>query len=269
MNIFKIINENGNEYVMINIIDYNKYMLRVAISNKKLINESKIDKRQEKQQIHDAVEKRKIEAIKAKERREIEMIEMKSRKVEREIEINRIKKERDEREQEQFLEQLKEEYKDYFESNPTATAKKCYFCKFYRVFPHHFLNENKKPYMIECRKNKKYDLEVSCVDCYDKEEEKKEDRKKRNVEWCKICNKDIYIKSDLNEIDHYSLLYHKRREAKLIGSNDLKLLSRIDLNKICSKSVDENGVCLISNYTRFKKNELIEKMNAIYDKLVF
>ena len=83
MPIFRIVNENNKDYVMINIEDYNNYIRRVAISNKKLVDETKIDKRQEKQQMHDAVEKRKIEAIKAKERREIEMREMIERKIEK------------------------------------------------------------------------------------------------------------------------------------------------------------------------------------------
>jgi hypothetical protein len=273
MPIFRIVNENNKDYVMINIEDYNNYIRRVAISNKKLVDETKIDKRQEKQQMHDAVEKRKIEAIKAKERREIEMREMIERKIERETELNRIKNEMIKREQEQIEEQLREEYKECFINNPNSKVQKCRFCKTNRVYPHHFVDENKKPYMRECVISKEYNTEICCVDCYeeyiDKQKEKLLNSKIKYTDWCDICNKDFYFPTDDKIQAHYSSLKHKKNEARLKGTKDLSLLSSNDLKNICSKTVDENGICLISNYTRIKKNELIEKMNDIYDKLVF
>ena len=39
--------------------------------------------------------------------------------------------------------------------------------------------------------------------------------------------------------------------------------------KICSNTVNEQGMYRINNYTKTKKIELVEKMNAIYDLLVF
>ena len=50
---------------------------------------------------------------------------------------------------------------------------------------------------------------------------------------------------------------------------DLSLLSVKELMKICSKTIKEDGTYRINNYTRIKKAELLEKMNTIYDLLVF
>jgi hypothetical protein len=47
----------------------------------------------------------------------------------------------------------------------------------------------------------------------------------------------------------------------------LELLSVKELQLICSKSVTEQGTNIISNYTRLQKDDLIKKMNEVYDKL--
>jgi len=273
MPIFRIVNENDKDYVMINKEDYNNYIRLIAISNKKLITDVIINKKQEKHQIREAVEKRKVEAIKAKERRDNDIRQMIERKIEREAEYNRIENERKKREQEQIEEQVKEEYKEYFINNPKSIVQRCEFCKEHRVFPHHFIDENKKPYMKPYTKNKEYSTEICCIDCYEdyleKQKEKLINNKLKYTEWCEICKKEFYLPTDDKIENHYFSLKHKKNEAKLKGTNDLSLLSCNDLKKICSKTIDENGICIISNYTRIKKNELIQKMNEIYDKLIF
>ena len=49
----------------------------------------------------------------------------------------------------------------------------------------------------------------------------------------------------------------------------LELLPVKERQKICSKSINDDGTYRINNYTKIKKVELIEKMNAIYDMLKF
>ncbi len=49
----------------------------------------------------------------------------------------------------------------------------------------------------------------------------------------------------------------------------LELLSIKELQSICSKSLNEDETYRINNFTRLKKVELLEKMNAIYDTLEF
>ena len=49
----------------------------------------------------------------------------------------------------------------------------------------------------------------------------------------------------------------------------LELLSIKELQSICSKSLNDDGTYRINNFTRLKKVELLEKMNAIYDLLKF
>jgi len=73
---------------------------------------------------------------------------------------------------------------------------------------------------------------------------------------------------------HCNSTKHKQNENKRNSSKNgsklkLELLPVQDLQKICSKSIHDDGTYRISNYTKIKKAELIEKMNAIYDMLKF
>ena len=48
---------------------------------------------------------------------------------------------------------------------------------------------------------------------------------------------------------------------------DLSKLNMKQLHTICSKSLNDDGLCRITNYTRLSKKELLEKMNEIYELL--
>ena len=56
-------------------------------------------------------------------------------------------------------------------------------------------------------------------------------------------------------------------KIKLTSSKEISDLK--ELQKICSKTTNENGLYRINNYTKIKKDELVKQMNVIYDLLVF
>ena len=111
MNIHKIVSEiiDGvrREFVMIDIEEYNNYMLHVACSNKKLIDDEKIKKKKVQQERQEDVERRKIEEINEKERRDIEKENKAKQKIEMEIKINRHNNEKIKKEKEDLREQYK------------------------------------------------------------------------------------------------------------------------------------------------------------------
>jgi len=268
MNIYKMVSEiiDGvrREFVMIDLEEYNNYMLHIAYSNKKLIDDEKIKNKQEKQKRQEDVERRKIEVIVSKEKRDIENENKAKAKIEMEIKINKYNNEKIKKEKEE----LKEQYKEVFNDNPQSIIKKCCFCKNYQVFPFHFKDENNKPFLRAYTKDKRQIKALCCVNCFEEVEFKKEERKINHTHYCKICDKSFIAYTDELYVSHLKTTSHKRKEAKLKGVIDFSLLSFKELNKICSKSLDERGLCIISNYTRLKKAELVEKMNVIKDKLI-
>jgi hypothetical protein len=186
-------------------------------------------------------------------------------KVEMEIKINRHSNEKIKKEKEE----LKEQYKEVFKTNPLSIIKKCCFCKTLRIYPYHFKDENDKPFLRAYTKDKKQEKASCCVDCFEEVEIKKEEKKITHTYHCSICDKSFVAYTNELYVSHLQSIKHKRNEAKSTGKNDLSLLKILELHNICSKTVDENGLCRISNYTRLKKAELLEKMNSIYDLLVF
>jgi hypothetical protein len=269
MNIHKIVSEviDGvkRDFVMIDMEEYNNYMLLVACSNKKLIDDEKIKEKREKQQRQEAVERRKIEAINEKEKRDIEIENKAKEKIEIEIKINRRNNEKIKKEKEE----LKEQYKEVFRANPETIIKKCSFCKTLKIYPYHFKDENNKPFLKAYTKDKQQERAICCIDCFEEVQMKKEEKKLNNTHHCNICDKSFVAYTNELFVSHLKTTQHKRNEAKLKGKIDLSLLNVKELNKICSKTVDENGLYRINNYTKIKKIELLEKMNAIYDLLIF
>jgi hypothetical protein len=75
--------------------------------------------------------------------------------------------------------------------------------------------------------------------------------------------------TDDKYISHLKSKIHIKNENKLKGNIDLSLYTIKELHQISSKTLDENQMYRINNYTRLKKTELIKQMNAIYDLLVF
>ena len=61
----------------------------------------------------------------------------------------------------------------------------------------------------------------------------------------------------------------KRNIIKHGSKLKLELLPVKELQKIYSKSINDDGIYRINNYPKIKKAELIEKMNSIYDMLNF
>ena len=268
MNIHKIVSEiiDGvkKEFVMIDIEEYNNYMFYVACSNKKLINDEKINKKKKQQERQEAVERKKIETIKEKERKGIDKENKEKEKIEMEIKINKYNNEKIKKEKEE----LKETYKDVFDANPQSTIKNCSFCKAFRIFPYHFKDENNKSFLRTYTKDKKQEKAMCCVDCFEDVQIKKEDKKINHTHNCSICNKSFIAYTNELYAKHLQSIQHKRNEAKLKGKTDLSLLNIKELQNICSKTIDDNGFYRISNYTRLKKAELLEKMNSIYDLLI-
>jgi len=150
-----------------------------------------------------------------------------------------------------------------------AKIKKCSFCNDYKVYPVHYLDENNKPYIREYTKDKQKLKAVCCMNCYQDAEQKKTDYYNNNTEYCNICNSSYIALSDSMIVAHLNSTKHKKNDSKRKDIINLSLLSVKELQKICSKTFNENGTYLINNYTRIKKDELVVKMNENYNLLVF
>ena len=274
MNIYKIVCEiiDGvkRDFVMIDHQEYNNYMLHIAYSNKKLIDDEIINRKREQQQKQEETELNQINMIKEKERREQEKQEQYKASIDKEIQINKFHNEKVKK----LKEELRDEYKEVFKSDKDAKIQKCDFCKEYRVYPIHYKDENDKTYQREFTREKQKCKSICCMDCFQNAEQKKEDYKLKNTEHCIICDCYYVAFNDNMVFEHLNSTKHKKNkallEAKKEGTKqDLSLLSVKELYKICSKTLNEDGTYRINNYTRSKKLELIGKMNAIYDMLKF
>ena len=274
MNIHKIVSEiiDGvkRDFVMIDHQEYNNYMLHIAYSNKKLIDDEIINKKREQQQKQEEIELNRINIIKEKERREQEKQEQYKASIDKEIQINKFHNEKVKK----LKEELRDEYKEVFDTYEDAKIQKCDFCKEYRVYPIHYKDENDKTYQREFTREKQKCKSICCMDCFQNAEQKKEDYKLKNTEHCLICNCNYVAFNDNMVFEHLNSTKHKKNKAALEGKKegtkkDLSLLSVKELYKICSKTLNEDGTYRINNYTRSKKLELIGKMNAIYDMLKF
>lgn len=269
MNIYKIVSENINgiekNFVMIDLEEYNNYMLYVACSNKKLIDNEKLLKIKEQQEKQEETERKRIDEINNKQRRDVEREAKHNEKIELEVKINKYNNDKIKQEKEE----LKEQFKEVFQTDPNSKIKKCDFCVSFKIFPYHFKDENNKPYLRAYTKDKKQEKANCCIDCFEEAENKKEERKLNHTHYCEICDKKFIAYTEELYTQHLKTTQHKKKEAKLKNKNDLSLLSIKELHSICSKSIDEKGLCRINNYTRLKKVELLDKMNSIYDLLIF
>ena len=253
MNIHKIVSENINgiktDFVMIELEEYNHYMSLVAISNKKLINEEMLKKQKQKQEKQEEVERRKIQDINEKEKRYQEKQRKIDEKIELEAKINRHNNDKIKKEKEELMEQFKE----VFNNDKTAKISKCNFCKEFKVFPYHFKDENNNFYKKSYTQDKRQEKAVCCISCFEKEEQKKEDRILENTHYCEICKSSYIAFTNDMVVCHLKSTKHKRNENKLKGKTDLSLLTAKELMKICSKTLDEKGMYRINNYTKPKK----------------
>ena len=117
------------------------------------------------------------------------------------------------------------------------------------------------------------------MDCFQEHEQYKEDYKSKKTEHCIICNCNYLAFSEDRIISHINSIKHKKNkeiyESNLIRNKEelpkknLALLTVKELNKICSKTIKEDGTYYINNYSKIKKDELVKQMDVIYHLLVF
>jgi len=272
MNVYKkvveLIDGVEKEFVMIDIDEYNNYMLLTCCSYEKL--QTKKDMMQKREERQQETENKRIEGILKKEQRDQEKEDQYKKAIENQIMVNRHQNEAIKK----IKEELRQDYKDVFDNNQNAKIQKCEFCTNYRVFPIHFLNDDGKKYTRNYNKDNKIECASCCVDCFTDVEQKKEERKKDCSIYCNTC-KSSYIAFGENAIvKHNNSTKHKKNMNisqfdKSKTQIKLELLSVAELRTICSKSVTEQGMPIITNYIRTKKEDLVKKMNDLYDQLVF
>jgi hypothetical protein len=272
MNVYKkvieLIDGVEKEFVMIDIDEYNNYMLLTCCSYEKLQTKKEMmQKREERQQ---ETENKRIEGILKKEQRDQEKEDKYKKAIEIQTMINRHQNEANKK----IKEDLKQDYKEVFDNNPNAKIQKCEFCTNYCVFPIHFLNDDGKKYTRQYNKDNKIERASCCVDCFLDVEQKKEERKKECSVYCNICKSSYIAFGENAMIKHNNSTKHKKNMnmsqfEKAKTRIELELLSVKELRAICSKSVSEQGTPIITNYIRTKKEELVKKMYDLYEKLVF
>ena len=264
--VIEVIDGVEKEFVMIELNEYNNYMLLMNPLYQKMAAKEK--REIEKEQKQEDIERRRIEKIEERDRREKEEEINYQNSIKTQIMMNKhhnnkIKKIKDD---------LLEDYKEVFNSNKAAKIQKCDFCENYLVYPIHYLDENNNKYMREYTKDKQKCKSPCCMDCFQAAEQKKEDTKIEHTEYCHICESSYIALTDNAITMHFNSTKHKKNENKKSciknGSKlKLELLPVKELQTICSKSINDDGTYRINNYTKMKKVELLEKMNAVYDKL--
>jgi hypothetical protein len=265
----KIINGVYQEYVLINLIEYNNFMIKFACSNKTLVNDEYLVKKKEQQQKQDEVELSKTNAIEQRARREKEDEEERIRKIKRQEELNKSNNEKLKKQREEFREENKEKL-----AYPGAKEQKCGFCKTYKVFPFDYRNEDNEPfrkvYYKQIDKQKDKYVSICCIDCFYETEQKKEDYKLNHTHHCPICKTSYIVRCNADEERHLnSAKCLAAKEEYYKYKKTLSLLTLKDLQTICRKTLNDDGTYRITNYTKMTKKILIDKMNDIYDLLVF
>ena len=139
MKIHETINEYKGikkDFVVIELEEYRRYMTYIACSNKKLIDEQKLEKirQREKEQIE--MEEKRIAEIEAKEFRDKQREEKRNLTIQHEIERNK-----------RYNQKVKDQKQELIDLHkdvecPDKEPKKCGFCKEYRMFPFHFKDDN-------------------------------------------------------------------------------------------------------------------------------
>lgn len=261
--------ETKTKYIQLDFDEYMKFLKLMALSNTKLHNEDWLNKQKARQEKHDAVESRKISALERKEIIWNDKEKQAEEKVQQEIRQREYEREKTQKQ----IEEHQKEWKKVYKQNKDFKPFKCRFCDEYKVYPYHFKDDNDKTTLLTYKKQGKCQKALSCSDCYYTQKEKEQIKKENDIitfsEYCDICECNFIARNDFEYDNHCESKKHKRKENKLKGIIDLNLFTKKELENICSKTLNENGTTyLISNYTKIKKDELIEKMNAVKDKLV-
>lgn len=250
------------KYIKIEFEEYMKFLQLMVLSNTKLHSEEWLNKEKAKQEKHDAVEYRKLLKLETDEKRFQENLKIKENKARDEIRQREYEREREKKR----LQEHKEDWKRVYSQDKTLKPFKCGFCDEYKVFPTKFRDENDKPILLPHKKNGRRQYALGCIDCFEAKLERENNKRLDNTFYCDICEKYVIDYS----ID--SVKYHPKTKLHKLNLNkfDFNLYTKKELENICSNTLNEDGTTyLISNYTKMKKSELIEKMNAVKDQLIF
>ena len=261
----EVIDGINYEFVMIEKQSYNDYMKRVAYSNDRLVSDKYIKKITTHQQKEAEVEQRRVNGIEEKERREKEEEQERERKKNKQIDMDRHKNDDYKKKKEEFLEERKADLDE-----EGAKIEVCGFCKEFKVYPKDYKDDNDKTYLKEYIKNKNKMKSKCCMDCYFKTKDKKEDYIRDHKETCPICNTTYMLRSQNDRDKHLNTTKCLRAQQYKYDKQkkDLTIMSVKDLQAICKRTLNDNGTYRINNYTKMKKDELLQKMIAIYDLLV-
>jgi len=278
---------NGVERDMV-LIDFNDFKsitgINISFSNAELLHLQEQEREEQNKRIE---REKKAEEIENKRIREIEQREQNDKLRELKpilIENKRIEIAKSQRE---INQRRKQELLDEYKHIPNAEIMQCSKCKENKIYPVHFINDDDKAYEIYYTK---YDRDGSrcsavmdcCCDCYNIYQEKKEKIKDANTGYCEICKSYYNATSGTAELKHFNSSKHLKHlelakikeKAEVVATAtdqkrmNLSKLSIRELYKICSKSLDNSNMLIISNYKKLLKNELLEKMNEKYNFLV-
>lgn len=265
--ISEVINGINTEFVVIEKEAYNDYMKKVAYSSDKIVSDEYIAKINIKQQREIGVELGIVNGIEERERREKEREQERERKKAKQVDINKHYNEKAKREKQEFFEERKKDLDE-----PGAKAEECKFCNTWRVFPKDFKDDNNKTFTKKYVKDKEKLERKCCVNCYCEANDKRQnyiDECKRNKITCKYCKVKYIMITKRDKENHESTTKCLRAKDYNKEKKDLSLMTVKELRLICKKSLNDDGTYRISNYTKMKKDDLLEKMVDIYDLLVF
>lgn len=268
----KSINDIETDMVLITIDDYRK-----ATGDDRPFTEldsimkDKEMKRLETQKEREEKEKRYMEHLAELEKRDKNKAQEPELKARREVEIRKSRNEIYRRKNQELL----DEYKDI----PNAKLKKCNACNENRVHPVHYVNEEtNEPYMKLFQNGKSKERRYCCVDCYYKDQNKYEEYKLSKTKYCDVCKCNYLSFTDEMAVNHLKSNKHKknielRKLEKLTPDADkpnldLSKFTVKELQKICNKTLMDDGTPRIPNYTKVSKIELVKKMNENYEFLV-
>ena len=187
--------------------------------------------------------------------------------------------------------EIREDYKEYFDTEPTAEIRYCELCKdeddvckYYRnakIYPKDFIDPaTDKPCTTKLYEKSKYIRDITCcVECYDDRERVELERQQSiKKEYCDVCDKKYILRTIITNDDHLISDRHKENYKiwKFKIDNHKKYKYRLEwlnihqLHQICSDSKDNKGFNIIPNYSnskKYKRYDLIMKMYEVYDQL--
>ncbi len=265
--IIEVINGINTEFVVIEKEAYNDYMKKVAYSSDRLVSDKKINKIIIKQQKEADVELRIVNGIEERERREKEREQERERKKIKQIDINRHYNDNAKKQKQEFFEERKKDLDE-----PGAKAEECKFCNTWRVSPKDFKDDNGKTFTKKFVKDKEKLERKCCVNCYCEANDKRQnyiDECKKNKITCRYCKIQYIMITKRDKDNHESSTKCLRARDYNEEKKDLSLMTVNELRLICKKTLNDDGTYRISNYTKMKKDDLLEKMVDIYDLLVF